>query len=194
MNKKSEETTSDVLFKGNGAPAGGHTFSLNIIGVAKNKSADLTGNNGRRIFVALGGKSRILLSEGDFQVLDANGTDGSASFSLPNPDPTASGSFSYRVFARALGKPGGSSRINTCATDPATGEEVCSVESVISTRTKGKSSFSNVSNELLSISIDLDGDGSLERIPLFDERLEGFLWDYDNNGLKLLQLRFYPAE
>src|SRR5689334_15021270 len=94
---------------GNGAPSGAH-YNLNIIGVPKDKSADMTGDNGHRIFVKLGGNTKINLAEGDtFQVLDANGTDGSASFQLPDPDPDNDGVTAYSVYARALGKPGGSS-------------------------------------------------------------------------------------
>jgi hypothetical protein len=39
---------------GNGGPSGSH-YTLNIIGVPKGKSADMTGNNGSRIFVLLNG-------------------------------------------------------------------------------------------------------------------------------------------
>ena len=177
---------------GNGAPSGSH-YNLNIIGVSKNKTADMSGNNGHRIFVPLSGKSKILLGEGDFKVLDANATDGSAKFQLPNPDPENDGYTVYSVFARALGKPGGQSTTTTCATDPTTGEDYCSTESMVMIRKKGKSTFSNVSRELLYIYADLDGDGTVERMPLFDDRLEDYFWSYDNNGLKLLQLRFYPV-
>lgn len=176
----------------NGAPNGPH-YNLNIIGVQKDKSADMTGNNGHRIFVDLAGKTKILLSEGEFNVLDANGTDGSASFQLPNPDPQNDGVTAYSVYARALGKPGGSAQITTCATDPVTGEQFCSVFSTIQIRNKGKSTFTDVSRELLYIFADLNGDGALERYPLFDAALQGYFWDYDNNGLKLLQLRFYAV-
>jgi len=31
------------------------------------------------------------------------------------------------------------------------------------------------------------------RVNLFNPCLQSFLWQYDNNGLKLLQLRFYPT-
>lgn len=176
---------------GNGAPSGSH-YNLNIIGVPKSKSADMSGSSGHRIFVPLEGKSQILLGEGSFQVLDANGTDGSAKFQLPNPDPENDGYTVYSVYARALGKPGGSSTTTTCATDPVTGEVYCSTESMVMVRTKGKQSFSNVSRELLYMYVDLDGDGTIERVPLFDDRLQDYFWSYDNNGLKLLQLRFYP--
>lgn len=168
--------------------SGAH-FNLNIIGVPKSKSADMTGGEGRRIFVALEGRTTINLSQGGFQVLDANGTDGTAAFQLPNPDPDGDGTTSYSVFARALGKPGGSSSTTTCFTD-ATGT-YCSVYSMVLVRSKGKSSFTNVSQELLYVYADTDGDGRLERYSLFSDPLASYFWSYDNSGLKLAQLRFY---
>jgi len=177
---------------GNGAPNGAH-YNLNIIGVPKSKSADMSGNQGHRIFVPLQGKTKILLAEGpDFQVLDANGTDGSAKFQLPNPDPENDGVTAYSVYARSLGKPGGSAQITACAIDPVTLEEVCSTESILMVREKGGSKFVNVSAELLYVYADIDGDGITERMPLFDDRLQDYFWSYDNKGMKLLQLRFYP--
>ena len=175
---------------GNGAPSGSH-YTLNIIGVSQPKDASLTGNNGSRIFVPLSGSTKIYLQEGDFQVLDANGTDGSASFQLPNPDPANTGTTTYSVYARALGTPGGSSKTTTCATDPTTGETWCSVYSAVSVRGTGKSSFTNVSKELLYLYADLNGDGTLERYNLFNDALQNYYWQYDNQGLKVVQLRFY---
>lgn len=183
---------SSFAYAGNGAPSGAH-YGLNIIGVPKNKTASMTENLGHRIFVPLSGKTKILLSEGEFQVLDANATDGSASFQLPSPDPDGDGITSYSVFARALGKPGGSARIVTCATDTITLEEVCSTLNYLAVRNSGKSSFTNVSQELLFIYADLDGDGRDERYSLFDDRLQDYFWEYTNTGLKLLQLRFYEV-
>ena len=177
---------------GNGAPTGSH-YNLNIIGVSKNKSASLTDNSGHVIFMPLEGKSKILLEEGnDFAVLDANGTDGSAKFQLPNPDPDNTGITTYSVYARALGKPGGSSTMVPCATEIINGEELCSTQSLVSVRTSGKQSFSNVSQQLLYVYVDVDGDGIIDRVPLFDDRMKDYFWSYDNKGLKLLQLRFYP--
>ncbi|MDP3963126.1 MAG: hypothetical protein Q8Q39_01380 [bacterium] len=185
---------------GNGAPSGAH-YNLNIIGVAKDKTAPMDGNDGHRIFVKLDGNTKILLSEGEtFNVLDANGTDGNgAKFQLPNPDPDNDGITVYSVYARALGTPGGNAMIATCATAPgedgifgtADDEEVCSTETLTVERTKGKSSFENVSRELLYIFVDLDGDGTAERYNLFADELQDYFWSYDNNGLKVLQLRFY---
>jgi hypothetical protein len=177
---------------GNGAPSGTH-YDLNIIGVPKGKTADMTGDNGHRIFVPMSGTTKINLSEGDFQVLDANGTDGTAAFELPNPDPDGDGVTSYSVFARALGTPGGSSITTTCATDPTTGDTVCSDQSMVLVRGTGGSKFTNVSKTLLYVYADLDGDGTVEKVPLFSDQLQDYFWSYDNNGLRLAQIRFYQV-
>lgn len=176
----------------------GPHYNLNIIGVPKDKTADMTDNSGHRIFVKLDGKSKILLSEGEeFQVLDANATKGSGEFQLPNPDPDNDGQTLYTVYARALGTPGGSTTVTTCATvyNDETGEEeeVCSNMNYVGVRSTGKPRW-DVAAQLLYIEADLDGDGVSETYPIFDEALEGYFWDYDNKGLKLLQLRFYEVE
>lgn len=184
-----------VSTTGNGAPSGSH-YNLNIIGVPKNKTADMTGDNGHRIFVKLDGNTKIMLSEGsDFNVLDANGTDANgASFQLPNPDPDGNGITEYSVWARAVGKPGGEAVITTCATTVDTDEEVCSLESLTVKRERGKPTFENVSRELLYIYVDItDDDVSNPKLySLFSEEMYGYFWSYDNVGLRVLQLRFYP--
>jgi hypothetical protein len=194
-----DSSSETVTTAGNGAPSGTH-YNLNIIGVAKEKSADMTGGDGHRIFVSLGGnkpadpvRTKILLSQstdGTFQVLDANGTDGQASFKLPAPG-------TYSIWARPLGKPGGESKVTTCATDPFTLEEICSTSNEVFLRNGGKSSFRDVTTTLTTIDIDssltdvIDACGATT-VSLFDPCLEGYFWAYDNNGLRILQLRFYP--
>lgn len=193
------DETSMERGAGNGSPSGAH-YNLNIIGVPKGKSADMTGNNGGRIFVPLQGRTKIMLIEGgDYNVLDANGTDGSASFQLPHPDPDGDGVSSYSIFARALGA-GGNVTITTCADGDLTDGyyEVCSAEP-LTLDADGRPRFENVSTNLLTIlvpdDIDVNGDGVTDvesgRYPIFDEALEDYFWQYDNNGLRLLQLRFY---
>jgi len=191
---------SAIAGKGNDMPSGPH-YNLNIIGVSKDKNdntEDDWGGNGHRIFVNLEGNTKIELSEGDFKVLDGNGTDGTAAFQLPNPDPDNSGVTEYSVFVRALGTPGGSATMTTCAYDPADGSLHCNTGELVVglERGKGKPVTQNVSKELLYLwDVDLDGDGvvDLNRVPLFDAALEGYFWDYNNNGLKVAQLRFYPC-
>jgi len=193
---------------GNGSPSGPH-YNLNIIGVPKSKTALMYDNNGHRIFVLLGTKNvakstKIYLSEGDFAVLDANGTDGNgARFQLPNPDPDEDGTTWYSVFIRVLGKPGGKIQMTTYATDPTTGEPVVSDLTLVKVRLtgKGKQKFENVSAELLYIyayvcvGYDAEGNPVYEymRVPLFSELLQDYLWKVDNNGCKLAQLRFYEV-
>jgi hypothetical protein len=184
-----EERTAAL---GNNAPSGSH-YNLNLIGVPKGKSPNMTGGNGHRIFVPLSGSAKINLREGEFAVLDANATDGTGAFQLPVPDADADGVTSYSVYARALGKPGGSSTTTTCATSPDTGELVCSTLSMVLVRSTGPSKFTNVSHELLYVVADIDGDGDLDKVPLFDERLQDYFWQYDNIGLRLAQLRFYAV-
>jgi len=181
-------TMSGVALAGNGnlAPTGPH-YNLNIIGVSHEKEGMGDKEGGHVIFVELystkSGKVRvatdILLSPGaDFYVLDKNGTDGEASFQLPADVATE-----WTVWVRGLGKPGGEADMKTCAWDPVAEEYVCGL-SHVEIRTKGKKTFTDVTSNLLYI------DGT----PLFDPMYEGYFWSYANNGLKLAQLRFYPAE
>jgi hypothetical protein len=188
---------------GNGAPSGPH-YNLNIIGVKNDKNEDFTGGEGHRIFVDLKGPTKIMLTEGDFAVLDANGTDGTASFQLPNPDPENTGTSQYSVFARALGKPGGKADMTTGAYEwiDLNGNGVVdegelylrmSVITLPLERKSGKQAFENVSKYLLYIYVDLDGDMTAERYNLFNDALQDYFWQYDNQGLKIVQLRFYPG-
>jgi len=178
-----------VAGQGNETPSGAH-YNLNLIGMDRYAEDPKNNGNGRRIFVPLYGKAQILLTEGDFDVLDYNGLDGEASFQLPAADADCDGYSDYSVFVRALGG-GGSATMTTCLYD--TDGEYCSSESVTLSPAKGsgKNSFSNVSKELLTVLYDIDDDGRLERTPLFGDDSYGYLWDYDNNGLRLAQLRFY---
>jgi hypothetical protein len=181
-------SNTTTFITGNGAPSGAH-YNLSVIGVPKTKTASIS--SGNRIFVPLDGNCKIGLSMGDFSVLDGNCTDGQAAFQLPNPDPSATGTFVYSVWAKPLGKPGGTSTATTCATDPTTLEQVCSLNSLVSVRTTGKSTFVNASKDLLSISVYLNGSTTPTTVSLFDSTLQDYFWNYDNNGLKNLQLRFY---
>jgi hypothetical protein len=108
-------------------------------------------------------KNKILLTpcnpndaDCDFDILDANGTDSDgAELQMPDDVSTA-----YNVYVRALGKPGGSARITTCADETldADAEVWCSLTSAVLTRTKGKPRSEDVTNELLYIDIIIDPD------------------------------------
>ncbi len=181
---------------GNSMPSGAH-FNLNIIGV--NEKENMPDNAaGHVIFVPLEGKTKIMLSEGDFAVLDKNGTDkDGAAFQLPNPDPDNTGTSEYSVFVRALGKPGRSAEMTSGAYYwDETLEEWVMELSVISlpiSRNPGKPKTINATKELLYVYVDLDGDGTAERYNLFADEMQDYFWQYDNKGLKIVQLRFYPV-
>ncbi len=190
---RTESLTVATLSTGHGAPNGPH-YNLNVIGVPRDKTADMEGNHGHRIFVKLWGKSKILLAEGeDFLVLDANGTDGNgAKFQLPDPFPEDDLVTTYVVYARALGTPGGWSHATTCYEDT-NGEVICSGDTLKLERKHEQSKFENVSRQLLTLWVDTDDDGIPDtRVRLFDDANYQYFWDYDNHGLKLAQLRFYP--
>lgn len=87
------------------------------------------------------------------------------------------------------------------AIDPDTGAYISmqQVPAEFTFRDKGRSTFEDVTAYLLTIvfEVDLIVDGVvvdtvLVRVPIFDSMLQNEYWLYDNNGLKLLQVRFYP--
>jgi hypothetical protein len=178
---------------GNGAPSGAH-YNLNVIGVPKDKKADMT--SGGRIFVPLYGQSYIWLKCGDtFGVLDANGCDkNGATLQLPDPYPgvydpaTGADNAVYRIYVRALGKPGGSATMTSGFVDEL-GNYWYSLENVTVVRKHGQSVFQDKTLELTTVYADI-GYG-LQRYDLFGNDAYNYFWCYDNNGLKVLQLRFY---
>ena len=222
---------------GNGAPSGAH-YTLNIVGVDNEKTAEMTDSRRRTIFVGLGGRggdrveTRIyLVPGGEFQVCDGNGFDQAwdcdnqpirqdgAVFQLPcntnlaaennpgnnneleiliacdGPAPT----LSYEVWARALGQPGGDAIVTTCAYVDDDFE--CSTENTVFVRNPGRTAFANVTQELTSLVLcyDVDDDPEVEdidcfRYALFEGDFEDWFWNYDNNGLRLAQLRFYETD
>jgi hypothetical protein len=269
---------------GNGYP-GAHDFLLNIIGVPKDKTADMDDNNGHRIFVQLVGGQPVCVTDEDweayqdllgipeedqtdnpyacteeewedalrggrgtvtggwdgldktnkilltpntndfFGVLDANATDDDgAEFTMPD-DVYGH----YRVFARALGRPGGSAAMTLCGneteetTDDIDGdgtgdtETWCSINQAVLTRTKGQPRTEEVTEQLFTLTILVDVDDAkdvsltaclaeadlidiedtdlqIADVPIFHACFEDYFWNYDNNGLKLLQLRFFRVE
>jgi hypothetical protein len=61
-------------------------------------------------------------------------------------------------------------------------------------RGSGKSSFENVSKDLLTLCLDTDFDLICDlRTSLFSDKLASYFWGYENSGLRLAQLRFYEV-
>lgn len=181
----------DLAFAKGAGNTGGGCYNLQLI-AQNSKSISLTGTSGHSLFLGMNTKTKINLQEGPFSVIDRNGTDGTASFSLPNPDPTNSGVTEYSVFMRLVGKPGSAIDMSTCAYD-ALGELYCSEDTISMSRIAGTSRFTNVSQQLLYIYADIDADGITDRVPLFDSRLQDYFWDVDSQGRLHAQLRFCPV-
>ena len=96
-----------------------------------------------------------------------------------------------------VGKPGGSATIGSCIEDDLDptlpgDETLCSTETKLLVRDTGKPKVENVSKELLSVC--LDTDQIVEANPcdvrsfLFDDETVDYLWNYDNNGLRVAQV------
>ena len=245
---------------GNGFPQGGQDYRLSIIGVPKDKTADMDNNNGRRIFVELysdntvtspGGKNNQLSKGGNndqnhiylcnstngendvvdarcdvwrasnpdqFGVIDANATDGDgAILGIPDPcadaDPLTPCTPSYSVWAR-VHSPTGSATLTTCADETGAGfdgtDDVwCGSNGITLYGSKGGSKKAvDITNNLLHMTITVDGvvnpqlasclgisttTSTTLDVFLFDRCFENYFWNYDNNGLKNLELRFYRA-
>lgn len=181
----------------NGFPDNGQgtLYKFNLLGVPRGKTASMTGDEGKRMFVPLWGNAKIYLQEGEtFDILDANATDGNGGrFQLPNPQVEGTEGTWYGVYIRPKGKPGGKATLSTCKV--VDGEELCSTESYLLVRGTGKPSVENVSKELLTVCLDLDLDPT-DPTPcelrefLFDDSLAEYLWNVDNQGLRNAEVRF----
>jgi hypothetical protein len=203
-------TAAALAQTGNGAPSGEH-YNLNIIGKEQCPADPMNTGNGHVIFVLLNGgdvatnltgklasniskvnKIYLQASPGTnstFAVLDGNACDADgARFMLPNP------AVGYTIWARALGKPGGNATMTTCATDPLTGEVVCSTLNVLLARKAGQSKFADVTKQLTTMTYVDPTTGQTVTASLFDATLQDYFWNYQNSGLRLAQLRFYPKQ
>ncbi|MEJ2583711.1 MAG: hypothetical protein P8Z38_01280 [Robiginitalea sp.] len=205
----SNAKSDNGLDNGNGVHSGAF-YNLDIIGLEEGKTADMTGDNGL-LFVGFEGLTEInLMSGDDFRVMDANGTDGSAEFMLPNPDPDGDGITAYSIWVRQLGSVenatsafcAGTDQSQEATTDREGFYQVCtSAPLSVESSSLSNPLIEDISIELLTISVEtdlyiIDAVGNEVTIPagrhaIFDEIFEDYLWYYNSNGLRVLQLRFY---
>jgi hypothetical protein len=190
----------------------GPHYNLNIIGVPKNKTVpDITGSNRHTIFVPLqsGGdvsrQVKISYVAGDeFRVIDGNATDDNTAI-IEVPGSTGS-DLCYDVYAYALGKPYGNAIVQAeCIIDgllDTSCTDALLQNSFSVTRMKGKPRQENISDVFrASGCVDLNGsltcdtgDLQFNNVWIFNIlQLTDYFWDYDNNGLRLMQTRFYET-
>jgi hypothetical protein len=193
---------------GSSIPDNGQHFNLNIIGVPKGKTADMSNWDRHTVFVSLGAtgavSTKIIVQPNtadptSFAVIDGNGTDGTAVIAVPYQ---SYGTLSYNVYATALGKPTGTVFVNGYAefTDGTYG--ALDLGSFSLTRKNGTPKALDISDIFRATGyIDLDGSGTLttgdttfSNIWVFNiPTLVDYYWNYSNNGLKLMQVRFYQT-
>ena len=196
-----------------GGDKGAH-YNLNIIGVQHDKTVpDMTGSNRHTIFVRLGEDGtpehvdiyvmRNPIDNTQFQVWDGNATDdGEATIYVPYEDY---GTLSYNVYAIALGKFGGKADVIASVTFEAgttgsllMGDFELKREKVDG---KGKPKVVNISDIFRAtgvIDVAPAGPGpediTFTNVWVFNvPTLLEYLWDYSNEGLKLMQVRFYET-
>lgn len=118
----------------------------------------------------------------------------------PN-DPCWDDPTTYEIYIRGLGAPGGSVELTTCREAVSDGTTECSLETVdVRSYEGGKggknTQFVNETKKLTTACLDTMDDGNLDgfcdiRTGIFDSDLYYYLWEYNNKGLKLAQLRLY---
>ena len=149
---------------------------------------------------------RNIANPDKFQVLDGNATDDDVAV-IAVPFETY-GTLSYNVYAVGLGKLNRKANVHwesiyaagTYTTTPLMGDFTIKREKEGG---KGKPKVVNISDIFRADGwIDADGSGDFD--PDIDTTfndvwvfnvptLLDYLWDYDNQGLKLMQVRFYPT-
>ena len=154
-----------------------------------------------------------------FGVIDANATDADgAILGIPDPcadaDPLTACTPSYSIWARTHG-PNGSATLTTCADETGAGfdgtDDVwCGSNGITlyGTKNGGAKKAVDITANLLHMTITVDGvvnpqlaaclgtsttTSTTLDVFVFDRCFENYFWNYDNNGLKLLELRFYRA-
>ena len=157
-----------------------------------------------------------------FRVLDGNATDDNeAIIQVPyeycnDYDAGCIDLLSFEVYARALGKPGPTTGaivtaeceyklevVDPDGTEGLTCEDTLLMGSFVAKRPGKKPITQDITNVFRATGcLDYAGEigfcdtGDLEfrNIWIFNiEELDSYMWDYDNNGLKLLQVRFYET-
>jgi hypothetical protein len=200
---------------GSEIPDNGAHYNLNIIGVPHNKTADMTDSNRHTIFVPLGENGvpksvkiyvvRNTDNPEKFQVLDGNACDeDGATIAVPYEDY---GTLSFNVYATPLGKPNGQAKVNATVTFDEGTYGGLLMDSFSLKRENGQGKKGPKPLDISRIFratgwIDVCGEMGVEdpcditftNVWVFNvPTMLQYLWDYHNEGLKLMQVRFYPT-
>jgi len=213
----------------NGNPCPGKKeYQFNIIGVANPKTQPLTNDNGRRLFVPLKGATNIyftgdtdfndangLQCGNNFNVVDANGTDGSATVLVPCTKVTAASTTTgicFDVWATTLGGPGSANVDIVCSFDGTVSSDTnidsgdCAMGTGVDIPLERKSGrpvqtdvtkFFRASGcfDTIDDGVCTAGEKTFSNVWIFNlEALIEYYWIYDNNGLRVTQIRFCASD
>jgi len=183
----------------------GPHYNLNIIGVKNPKTTPMDDTDRHTLFVPLSGSVKISYVAGtEFQVLDGNCTDADGCTIEVPSDPL--GDLCYDVYATGLGKPNaGQVIVNaSCTIDGLIGScaDALLLDTFTVDRPKGKPRRHDISDVFRATGcIDVNasgfcdsGDLQFNNVWIFNiPQLLDYFWDYNNTGLKLMQVRFYET-
>ncbi len=130
-------------------------------------------NNPEPTLVPDKGVKMSIVSGDSFSVLDGDATDGAAKLQMP------AGTAQYDIYAVAKGKPGGCLDLEAYTY---LDDVLIFLGSVDVDRGRAKPGSVNLNNLVY-----LDGNG----IALFADPYEDYFWQLYNNGLRLMNIRFY---
>jgi hypothetical protein len=189
---------SYAAFSGQVTDNGPH-FNLNIIGVPHGKTANMSNMDRHTVFVPMDKPCKITIQANTadptaFAVLDGNGTDGQTVIAVPY---TIYGTLSYNVWAIALGKPNGNTHVDaTVVFDDNTYGALLQTSFDLA-RKNGKPTVQNISDIFTASGYIVNPDGTIttfDNVWVFNvPSLLDYYWTYTNDGLKLMQLRFYET-
>ena len=189
---------------GNDTPRG-YSYNLQVIALNHTKGWSYDPleqhDNGQRIFVLMNRdytsvKTQIHLVPGDsFAVIDPDGTDGHATIQVMDPydndyigsDPL--GAYNYEIYVRALGKKNDNRYADiTLNAESSLYPGIWYLGETVTIEPSPKGTGSKFKKETVKLTtFSVDG----TPYHLFDDGYENFFWDYDNHGLRHLQMRFY---
>jgi hypothetical protein len=166
-------------------------YTLTVLGVPSGRKPILL--DGREILVPLNGPCKVEISEGDFSISEGYCDDAQpAKFSLPDPDTDKDGMTVYTLWAE-LQADGDES---LCADNEYKKPGLCMLEGLAVVNKSGTGIMDTVEPEFLHAFVNTDANSRTphEEMSVFDDRLQGSFWRYDENGFKRLQLRMYQKE
>lgn len=169
-------------------------FEINLVYVPDNKEAYITDIQGERIFVLEETNNKVMLQGGQsFEVLDGNAGHENALFELPNRGAAYYEPGVVSVSSPAIDNP------MEYVVDQNTEEEIYTLPfyfSIFSNNSEDKIDITSLVLSIDTYTEDMNRDGEINAedtntYALFSDVLEDKFWTYNDQGLKVMKVRFY---